>query len=453
MKLKTFLATYLLFLAVLFACFAIVSAFLVDTQVNMHMERSAAEYQRIAVSLSRDILVLHGISQNLVEDINALLNSYMEHYARADVTLALTVLSPEEGHANIGALVSFVRHGGEYFIEVNGVLPEPFGFFRLDYLLNITDAMAAMNRIQNILLFVCMGFAALTALILYVILNRIFRPLGFVSRVSRKIAGGDYDERIAVRGKNELAAMAEDFNSMADEIQAQMQILKDEADAKQQFVDNIAHELRTPLTSIFGYAEYMQKIAPVDAEMIESMQYIMDEAGHMQNISNSLLTLATLRGYEAARAEIPVGQLFEDIRHSLRSLKNVNFVFVAEIDTIFGQEDLIKSLLLNLCTNAANAGGTAVTVRAAPRGENAVLSVTDNGCGIPKESLAKIFEPFERVDKARNRQAGGAGLGLTLCARIAEAHGAVIQMESTVGIGTRVEVILEGKNYEDWGNH
>jgi signal transduction histidine kinase len=395
-------------------------------------------------------MVLHGISLNLVQDINTLLHSYMEHYAQANVTLGLSVLTPEalQNYGPISTVVSFVNFGGEYFIEASGVLPEPFGFFRLNYLLNITEAMAAMSRIQNILLFVCMGFAALTAIVLYLILARIFGPLGIVSQVSRKIARGGYDERINVKGKNELAEMARDFNSMADEIQNQMQFLKDEADAKQQFVDNIAHELRTPLTSIFGYAEYIQKIAPSqrdEAEMIESMQYIMDEAGHMQNISNSLLALATLRGYKAAMNKIPVSQLFDDIAHTLKAhiaKRNINFITRAEIDIIYGQEDLIKSLLLNLCMNAFNANSSTVTLSAARQGENIALSVTDNGHGIPADSLPKITEAFYRSDKARNRESGGAGLGLALCSQIAEAHNAKIHIESTVGMGTKVVIIF-----------
>jgi len=451
MKLKTFLATYVLFLAVLFSCFGIVSVFMADSQVNMYMERSAAEYRRITSSLARDIAILHGISNNLSDDINTLLSSYMAHYAQANVILELdNDLHLNERNGDANTHVSFVNKNNESFIHVTGYLPEPFAFFRLDYMLDITESMAAVVRIQRILLFVCIGFAVLTAFILFFILSQIFKPLSFVSQTSHKIAAGNYSERVIVKGKNELAAMAQDFNSMAEQIENQMQALIDDAEGKQLFIDNIAHEMRTPLTSIFGYAEYMQKIALDDAEMIESMQYIMDEAIYMQNMSDSLLTLATLRGYKAVKAEISISRLFDDIRQSITNLpnfQNVQFNCNAEAAIIYGQEDLIKSLLLNLCTNALkacvqnNAKNSVISLNAKPNGESVVLSVTDNGAGIPKESLSKITQPFYRVDKARSRENGGAGLGLALCNRIAEAHGALLTIESTLDVGTKVEVI------------
>jgi signal transduction histidine kinase len=236
---------------------------------------------------------------------------------------------------------------------------------------------------------------------------------------------------------------------MADEIERQMQILKDEADGKQQFVDNFAHEMRTPLTSILGYAEYMQKVSLNEEETVESAQYIIDEANHMKNIANSLLTLATLRGYTAVRDEISINQLFDEIKQSLEKLpgfQRIQFICKNETDVMYGQGDLIKSLLLNLCINAAKACPAdenrdgVITLNAKNKGGYVVLSVTDNGRGIPKDSLPKITEPFYRADKARNREKGGAGLGLTLCSRIAEAHGANMTIESALDVGTKVEI-------------
>jgi len=219
MRLKTFLATYLLFLFALFSCFGIISAFMTDTQTDMQMRRAAAEYQRIAVSLSRDIAVLHVVSSNISEDINALVGSYMEHYAQANVTIELTNVPLESFEAHAGTSVSFAKRENGHFIEAVGVLPEPFGFLRFNYRQNVTDIISDMERVQNVLLLICASFAAITAFVLYFVLSRIFRPLGFVSQASRKISKGNYSERIHIKGKNELSAMADDFNRMADEIE------------------------------------------------------------------------------------------------------------------------------------------------------------------------------------------------------------------------------------------
>jgi signal transduction histidine kinase len=141
-----------------------------------------------------------------------------------------------------------------------------------------------------------------------------------VAKASRKIADGLYSERIQIKGGNELASMAANFNRMAAEIERQIHLLEDDAAAKQQFVDNFAHEIRTPLTSIYGYAEYMQN-APLDKdEVIESAQAILKEAGYMRKIAESLLELATLRQYTAVKQEINLPHLFSDVKQSLRGL-------------------------------------------------------------------------------------------------------------------------------------
>ena len=448
MRLKTFLATYILFLCILFLSFGIVSVYMTDAQMDIHLERSSAEFLRIRNSLSRDIALLHSISTNLLGDLTDLLHSYMEHYARDNVSLFLRVAQSAYDEDQImSALVYFETRDDGYFVVASGLLPEPFEFIQLDYRLDITLEIGSMNHVRNVLLLICIALSILTAFALYFILSKIFNPLSIVSSASRKIASGNYDERINISGKNEIAAMSEDFNSMADEISRQIQVLREESKAKQQYIDNFAHEMRTPLTSIYGYAEYMQRVDLSEEETIEAAQYIMDEASHMKNMAGSLLTLATLRGYSAHSEEISVGKLFEEVKRAcdkLSSHEGKTLKWEVETDIMWGQEDLIKILLVNLCNNALDACDESgvVTMGLRSSDKNVILSVSDNGRGIPSDSLDKITEPFYRVDKARSRESGGAGLGLALCRRIAEVHGATLTVRSVFGEGTTVEVIF-----------
>jgi len=262
-----------------------------------------------------------------------------------------------------------------------------------------------------------------------------------VADASRDIADGNYDRRIGISGNNELSAMAGSFNQMAGKIENQICILKEEALAKQQFIDNFAHEIRTPLTSIYGYAEYTQK-APLDEDtIIKSTQTIMDEASHMKSIAESLLKLATLRNYTPVTTEIPVMRLFEEVT---QTLKVPLICKSSDVDFLRGQEDLIKSLILNLCSNAIKAYSPEsigdICLEAEKRGDKVVISITDKGCGIAAEDMSKITEPFYRADKARTRAHGGVGLGLTLCKQIAEVHGAAMHIESAIGVGTTVSI-------------
>jgi signal transduction histidine kinase len=191
----------------------------------------------------------------------------------------------------------------------------------------------------------------------------------------------------------------------------------------------------------------MSKVSLDENEIIESTQYIIGEAAHMRNIANSLLELATLRDYVPVKSEIQIAKLFSDVAGTLeQSLRENGTELICEssAEVIYAQEDLVRSLLLNLCTNALAActqGEGIIRLEARESDEQVTISVTDNGYGIPKESLHKITEPFYRLDQSRTRESGGTGLGLALCRQIAEVHGAKMSIESAPGEGTAVEII------------
>jgi len=428
MRLRTFIATYLLILAVLFSSISIVSFYLNNSQINMLKAKSTGQFQTIVSSLDRDIAVLWGRENaggGFYDEVETLVRGYARYYSRHNIDIALTQ-SGDESQSEL----TFAAEDG-YFINITGQLSAPFQHFRLEYTLDISENIADMRSIQNTLLLSTGAFSVIAAVALYILLSVVFRPLAVVADASRKIASGQFGERIHVNAKNELAQVAVDFNKMAERIEQQIIILEEEAENKQQFVDNFAHEMRTPLTSIYGYAEYMNKALLDEGEVIELSERIMGKASYLEEIANSLLQLAMLRDYVPERREVPLQDLFEDIAQTIEGIE-----YESDVDTIAWQEDLLKSLLLNLCFNAAKAGAT--TIRMAVNG--GTLSVTDNGCGIPKDALAKVTEPFYRVDAARNRKHGGAGLGLSLCKRIAEAHNAEMSIKSKVGEGTSVHI-------------
>jgi len=465
MRIKAYLSTYILFLCILFISLGIVSVYMTNSQTNMLSEKSAREYQTISAAVARDIATLHRRNAGLFdiifyESVDLLVSGYTQYYSNYNIEITLLNMSSEEqardGSATAEAV--FIRQDGEHFIYISGELPEPFSFYLLDYKTDITENITELQNIQRILLLLCIAFSIITAIALHYIMRSIFKPLGIVANTSRKIANGQFSERIDIKEKSELFSVANDFNTMADEIEKQMRMLEEEAVGKQQFIDNFAHEIRTPLTSIYGYAEYLQK-TPFDTdELIESTQFIMDEANHMKKIANSLLELATLKNYELLKTNISIRQLFENIAQALKKTLNeedVQLVCTNDADTLYGQEDLIKGLLMNLCLNAIKScskdaygglppkDGGVVRLNAKKQGQSVVLSVADNGCGFSDEHAAKITEPFYRVDKSRSREQGGAGLGLTLCKQIAEAHEAKMQIESSTETGTTVKITFE----------
>jgi len=452
-RLKAFISTYFLFLLVLFSFIGIITGYMTNSQTNMLREKNFREFQTISASLARDIQLIYGSSQGLFgadisEAVKSFVSVYADYYRQHGIEISLTDLSSIEHPDDVflTAEISFIQQEREHFIKITGALHSASQFFQLDYYSNITGSIMDIRNMQRVFLIFSIIFSVIAAFGLYLILLRIFRPLGIVASASQKIADGDYGERIHVKGINEISSMAMGFNRMADQIERQIYLLKEETISKQQFIDNFAHEIRTPLTSIYGYAEYIQRTPFDEDEIIESMQFIMAEANHMKKIANSLLELATLRNYRPVKNEILISDLFEEVQQTLKKALhegNIQLICRNEVEVIEGQGDLIKSLLLNLCSNAIKSctpNDGVIYLEAKKENGKTVLSVSDNGCGISDEEIARITEPFYRIDKARSREHGGAGLGLTLCRQIAEVHGAEMILESLVGSGTKVTI-------------
>jgi len=316
MRIRIYLATYFLFLVILFSSLGIVSTYMTNAQINMYTEKCIREFQTIAHALSRDIETLARQGQVSGQDVNILAEGYAAHYRLHDIIIEIRDnISPAPAYT--GAVVAYVPRATGQYIHIYGPLPEPLSRFQLDYFYNISAYVEEMSRIQNILLLVCIVFSVVTGFVLYFIVAGIFKPLAVISKATRSIAGGQYNERIQTKGKGELADVAEDFNQMAAQIQDQIHALEKIAADKQQFIDNFAHEIRTPLTSIFGNAEYMQRALLDEGETIELTQLIMNNSTHMKQIANSLLQLATLRDYTPVIDEISVRELFDEVGQTM----------------------------------------------------------------------------------------------------------------------------------------
>jgi signal transduction histidine kinase len=310
---------------------------------------------------------------------------------------------------------------------------------------DITEPINSWINLKNILFFVGFVFSVLLASGFLLVLNHIFRPLKQITLTSKEIANGVYGTRLPISGHDELAEMSKSFNYMAEEIQRQMTELKDSADKKQQFVNNFAHELRTPLTAIYGYAEYMQKAVLSEEDKLSALNYIMSESRRLQTVAFQLLELANLKNNQIICEELDIFNLFEIVHQTLRGKleeKDIQIEFISKIETIYGDSCLMESMLINVIDNAIKAcskGGN-IIVSAAKKANKKTISIQDNGKGMDEEILSQITEPFYRGEKSRNREEGGAGLGLALCKQIALSHNAELCFSSFPDEGTTVKI-------------
>jgi two-component system, OmpR family, phosphate regulon sensor histidine kinase PhoR len=218
---------------------------------------------------------------------------------------------------------------------------------------------------------------------------------------------------------------------------------------KRDFVVNASHELRTPLTSILGSLEMLE--GGLEGEAARWVDAIRRNADRMSAIVQDLLMLSRLedKGLEPSSEQVDLKRLAEDVtgmfvpRAEAQGIA-LTLSIVGAIPSISGDAFLIEQMLVNLLDNAlkyTEKGEVRMTC-AAEAGGRVKIEVADTGIGIPEECLPRIFERFYVVDKSRSRKQGGTGLGLAIVKHIVQGHGGTIDVESTLGKGTRLIVIL-----------
>ena len=284
----------------------------------------------------------------------------------------------------------------------------------------------------------------LMAVFLLLGLWRLTKPVSDLAAATREYARGDHSQRIDPIGWDEFAELARLFNSMADETQ-RLELVEEDAERKQRFLDSFTHELRTPLTNIHGYSELMKRVQLSEEDRLRYLDYVMHESRRLNRLSEELFGLTVLRENTTRMERVSCGRLLDFAEQTLREKarkKDVRLVCEQSDCTVYGSKALLESLCINLCENAIRAceAGDEVRVSFREEEDGAVLRVADTGRGIAPEDLAHITEPFYRVDKARSRAEGGVGLGLYLCSEIVRIHGAAMSFDSREGEGTTVTV-------------
>ena len=209
--------------------------------------------------------------------------------------------------------------------------------------------------------------------------------------------------------------------------------------------------MKTPLTSILGFADLLRiKRNVSDKERFEYANVIVEETKRLRSLSGKLMELIALGGTETDKKPVSLPSMIKETEAALTPIlqkNSLSLACVSEDITIYADEELFKSLLYNIIENAIKASsiGQQITLRAAMTSGSAVIAISDQGIGMSQEDAKKVFEPFYMVDKSRSRKAGGAGLGLALCVKIAELHNAVLTIDSHLGQGTTVYIIVSGE--------
>ena len=274
--------------------------------------------------------------------------------------------------------------------------------------------------------------------------QKIVRPIKNIIRTTEKITTDDLSQRIVEpKSDDELKTLTQIINQMLDR-------LENAFDNQSKFVSDASHELRTPLAIIKGYAEIIKKRRFADEEIFEeSIDSIINETENMKNLVQKLLFLAKGEitkintNFQIIEMKDFIQQIHTDTEvssktHKFYLEKDEKYKVKADVTLL---QQAIRALLENAMKYSEN--NTNIYIKSSViDGKNGAVSIRDEGVGISEEDTRRIFDRFYRVDDSRTKTTGGTGLGLAIVKRIVEIHKGEIRINSELGKGTEISIVL-----------
>lgn len=342
------------------------------------------------------------------------------------------------------------RENNNYYLQLCSSMDintENLGISQMDIVYDITSVYAARAQEQNtfrLLLIVIFVVGSITSMIAASLLTK---PLEKLSSLAQHISHGDYSARLHIHSGDEIEALANDFNNMADTIEDNISELHFSMEKQEQFMGSFAHELKTPMTSIIGYADLLRSQNMSEDETNEAANYIFSEGKRLESLSLKLLDLLVVKNQETILTPTDPALAVRNVINVMKpelAKEHITLKSSCRKGCCMMDIDLFQSLIINIIDNARKAidDNGLIHVAGTVRDDNYVIIIKDNGRGMPPEEITRISEAFYRIDKSRSRAQGGAGLGLAICSKIAEIHQAKIKYKSAVGRGTVVTITL-----------
>ncbi|WP_366923330.1 cell wall metabolism sensor histidine kinase WalK [Metallumcola ferriviriculae] len=298
---------------------------------------------------------------------------------------------------------------------------------------------STLQQVNRLILIAAIITSIFAVLIGYFMSRRISSPLQEISHAALQMADGDFNKQVTVNSEDEIGRLAESFNYMAQQLQ-QLE------DMRREFIANVSHELRSPLTSIKGFVSGMLDGTINGSDQHRYLQIVSSETNRLSRLVNDLLDLARI---EAGKVELSWQRVELN-----RLLRGVILKFIPRVEEkqlevsldtkedevwVTTDPDRLEQIIVNLLDNALRftPSGKSITVAVESKAEKILISVEDEGTGIPPEQLKDIWERFHKADKARTRSKGGTGLGLAIVKKLVQAMDETITVESEQGQGSR----------------
>lgn len=319
---------------------------------------------------------------------------------------------------------------------------------KLSYIHDVTYIYEDRKQQYNFFIELSIMVTIILAIGMYILSKYITSPIDNLIKTTRIVSKGNYSERADINSKDEIGILAENFNKMADAVEGKINELELKNEEKQRFIDNFTHELKTPLTAIIGYADFLRSTSYNEKIFIKGLNHIFKEGKRLEELSWKMMDLILLKRENFKMKKENIKNILEELKDILKPKlqnKNIDLIICSEEYEIVVEKDLVSNLISNLIDNSIKASKEDSNIYLnvyKDEESKVVLQIKDEGIGISKEDIPKVFEAFYMVDKARTRVNNGAGLGLAICAEIAKIHQAELEIESELNKGTTIKIIF-----------
>lgn len=309
----------------------------------------------------------------------------------------------------------------------------------LRYTTSLEPADSTILKVFSYALLTCTAIAAITFFISLHLGNSIVKPLEDIISLTRKMAEGNYREKIKKQYPYEAGELVTILNHMGDEIGKADQLKND-------FISSISHELRTPLTGIKGWVETMREPEGLQEEEMEFGLKIIEH--ETERLITMVETLLDFSRYQSDRVTVSFGQvnIEELVLEAVFQLqkkaekKDIQLVTTTAFLEVYGDGDKLKQVLLNVIDNSIKFSNEHSTIFVDQKKESDWVKITirDSGTGIKPEDLSYVTRSFYKGED----QSAGEGIGLSISQKIVELHGGKLEIESEYGTGTTVTILI-----------
>lgn len=274
--------------------------------------------------------------------------------------------------------------------------------------------------------------------LLGIISGKIMRPIRKINAVAEEYSTGNFETKLDIKSHDEIGQLAATLEYMASE-------LSKLDDYRRSFISNISHDFRSPLTSIKGYIEAIQDGTIPPEKQSKYLDIVVAETNRLTKLTSSLLELNDFDSYGIwlMRKEFDVIDLVKSAMNTFEGRcleKNISLILNnhTKSSVVYADKTKIQQVIYNLLDNAIKftSAGKSIYITLTEKNEKLFVSVKDEGCGIPADSLKKIWVRFYKADTSRGKDKQGTGLGLAITREIVKAHGENINVVSTEGVGS-----------------